>query len=70
MINYASVTSSTGFWPLCCCHASLVTYPAHRHLIGGQGSSLVRADDRCTAKGLHRRQTADNSVFLGHASSS
>lgn len=43
------------------------SYPAHRHLIGCQRASLVGADDRCTAKGLHWGQTADDGVLLGHA---
>lgn len=46
------------------------TYPAHRHLIGGECAGLVRADDGRTAQGLHRGQTADDGVLLRHASGS
>jgi len=44
-----------------------VSHPGDRHLIGGQGSRLVRADDGGAAQGLHRRQAADDGVLLGHA---
>jgi hypothetical protein len=39
---------------------------ADGHLVGGQCSGLVRADDGGATKGLHRGQRADNSVLLGH----
>lgn len=58
------------FCSLRLCQCLLCSYPAHGHLIGGQRAGLVGADDRCTAKGLHRRQTADNCILLGHAPSS
>ena len=45
------------------------TYPADRHHVGSESPSLVGADDRGTAKCLHRRQAPHNSVLLGHASS-
>ena len=45
------------------------TYPADRHHVGGEGSSLVGADDRGTAERLHRWQTPHNGILLGHASS-
>ena len=38
----------------------------HTHLVGGEGTSLVRADDRGAAQGLHRGQASDNGVLLGH----
>lgn len=42
------------------------THSADRHLVGGEGSCLVRADDRGAAQGLHRGQASDNGVLLGH----
>ena len=39
---------------------------ADRHLVGGQGSSLVRADDRGTSKGLYRWQATHNGILFGH----
>lgn len=45
----------------------MVTYSAHRHLVGSEGSSLIRANDRRTAQGLHRGQAANNGILLGHA---
>ena len=44
-----------------------MTHPAHRHLVGGECSCLVGADDRRAAKSLDRGQTAHNGVLLGHA---
>ena len=44
-----------------------MTHSAHRHLVGGQGSRLVRADDRGAAQGLHGWQAADDGVLFGHA---
>ena len=46
------------------------TYLADRHLVGGESSSFVGADDRGATQGLHRRQTAHDGVLLGHASGS
>lgn len=42
------------------------THLGHTHLVGGQGSGLVRADDGGATQGLHRGQRADNGVLLGH----
>lgn len=50
---------------MCVC----VTHSADRHLVGGQGSRLVRAYDRGATQGLHGWQAADNGVLLGHATS-
>uniref|UniRef100_A0A182WLP1 Uncharacterized protein n=1 Tax=Anopheles minimus TaxID=112268 RepID=A0A182WLP1_9DIPT len=36
------------------------------HLVGGQRTGLIRADDRGTTQGFDGRQRADNSVLLGH----
>lgn len=41
--------------------------PAHRHLVGGQGSSLIRTNDGGASQSFHRRQRADDSVLLGHS---
>ena len=38
-----------------------------RHLIGGESSGLIRADNRGATKGLDRGQRAHDGVFLGHA---
>ena len=40
--------------------------PPHGHLVPGQGSGLVGADDRGAAQGLDRRQPADQRVPLDH----
>lgn len=48
----------------------VLTHPAHGHLIGRKRSSLVGADDRGAAQGLHRGQRAHNGVLLGHAACS
>jgi len=45
-------------------------HPAHRHLIGGEGSGLIRADDRGASQGFYGWQAPDNSVLLGHSASS
>lgn len=45
---------------------SIVNSPANRHLIGGQCTSLVRADDRRTAKGLDGWQGSHDRVLLRH----
>lgn len=45
-------------------------YLADRHLVGGEGSSLIRANDRGTSKGLYRGQTSDNGILLSHAAGS
>lgn len=42
---------------------------ADRHLVGGQGTSLIRADDRGATQGLNRGQTPYNSILLGHPAS-
>lgn len=42
------------------------THLGHTHLVGCEGASLVRADDGGAAQGLHRGQTPDNGVLLGH----
>jgi len=42
------------------------THLGHTHLVGGEGASLVRADDRGAAQGLHRGQASDDGVLLGH----
>lgn len=42
------------------------THLGHTHLVGGEGASLVGADDRGAAQGLHRGQASDNGVLLGH----
>lgn len=46
------------------------TYLSYTHLIGGEGSGLVRADNWSAAQSLHRGQTPDNGVFLCHATGS
>ena len=43
------------------------TYTADRHLVGGQGSRLVGADDGSTAESFNRRKTANDSVLLRHS---
>lgn len=45
----------------------LVTYSAHRHLVGGEGSRLIGADDRRAAQGLYGGQATNDGVLLGHA---
>lgn len=45
-------------------------YLSYTHLIGGEGAGLVRADDWSAAQSLHRGQTPDNGIFLGHATGS
>lgn len=45
----------------------MVTYSAHRHLVGGERSGLIGANDRGAAQGLHRGQAANDGVLLGHA---
>ena len=45
------------------------TYPADRHLVGGERAGLVRADHRRAAERLDRRQTAHDRVLLRHAPS-
>lgn len=47
----------------------LSTHLGHTHLVGGESASLVGADDRGAAQGLHRGQASDNGVFLGHTAS-
>ena len=44
------------------------TYSADRHLIGGESTRLIGANDRCAAQSLDRRQRSDNGVLLCHAS--
>ena len=44
-----------------------ISYPADRHLVGGEGARLVGADDRGAAQGLHGGQGPDDGVLLGHA---
>ena len=51
------------------CECVCVTHSAHRHLVGCQGSCLIRTNDRGAAQGLNRWQTTDNGVLLGHAAS-
>jgi len=46
------------------------TNPADGHLVGGEGASLVGADDRRAAERLDRRQTAHDRVLLRHTTSS
>lgn len=46
------------------------TYLSHTHLVGGEGAGLVGADDRGAAQSLHRGQTPDDGIFLGHATGS
>lgn len=48
----------------------IAAYPADRHLVGGEGARLVRADNRGAAEGFHRGQAANNRVLLGHAACS
>ena len=38
----------------------------HTHLVGGQGSCFVGADDAAATQGFHGRQRADDGVLLGH----
>ncbi len=42
------------------------THLGYTHLVGGEGASLVGADDRGAAQGLHRGQASDDGVLLGH----
>lgn len=42
------------------------TYLGHTHLVGGEGASLIGADDGGAAQSLHRGQASDNGVLLGH----
>ena len=44
-------------------------HAADGHLIGGQCTGFVGADDRGATQGFHRRQRAHNGVLLGHATS-
>ena len=46
-----------------------LSYPADRHLVGGEGAGLVGADDGGAAQGLHGGQRPDDGVLLGHAAS-
>ena len=39
---------------------------SQRHLVLGEGSSLIRADNSYTSKGLHGRKGTDNGILLGH----
>ena len=48
----------------------LDTHLGHTHLVGGEGASLVRADDGGAAQGLHRGQASDDGILLGHTASS
>lgn len=41
-------------------------YLGHTHLVGGECASLIGADDRGAAQGLHGGQASDNGVLLGH----
>lgn len=45
-------------------------YLSYTHLVGGEGTSLVRADDWSAAQSLHRGQTPDYGIFLGHTTGS
>lgn len=45
-------------------------YLSYTHLVGGEGASLVGADDGSAAQSLHGGQTPDDGVFLGHATGS
>lgn len=38
-----------------------------RHLVGGEGTGLVGADDGCAPERLHGRQLPDDHVPLRHA---
>ena len=49
---------------------SLTTDPADRHLVGGECSGLVRADDRGASEGLDGGQGAHDGVLLGHTTCS
>ncbi|KAI6760189.1 hypothetical protein HG531_013390 [Fusarium graminearum] len=42
----------------------------HTHLVGGQGTSLVRANDTAASKSLDRGEASDHSVLRGHLSRS
>jgi hypothetical protein len=46
------------------------TYSADRHLIGGECTGFVRADDRCAAKCLDGWKRADDGILLGHTTCS
>lgn len=43
------------------------SYSANGHLVGSEGSRLVRADNRSAAQRLHRGQAANDCILLGHA---
>lgn len=43
------------------------THLGHTHLVGGECTSLVGADDRGAAQRFHRGQASDDGVLLGHA---
>ena len=49
------------------CRGREIHLPAHRHLVGGEGSSLVGADDGGATERLDGRQRPDDGVLLGHA---
>jgi hypothetical protein len=42
------------------------THATDGHLIGGQSTGLVRADDRGAAESLDGRQRSNDGVLLGH----
>lgn len=46
------------------------THLSYTHLVGGERTSLVRADDWGAAKGLHRGQASDDGVLLCHTTCS
>jgi hypothetical protein len=45
------------------------TNPADRHLIGGQSSGLIGADNGSAAESFDGRKTTHDGVLLGHTTS-
>lgn len=52
------------------CDLWVWTYLSYTHLVGGEGTGLVGADDWSAAQGLHRGQASDDGVLLGHTACS